>query len=1254
MKNIMRQLHQSYAFTRNALQKRCRDWLDTIALCVARAATLSVLLIAYSANANEVTPPSVQLQLGVSSAGIHGSDSIVGMAFSPDGNLLAVAGTGGQLVIWDVISGYIQRSYILTDKLPNNVSFSSDGKTIVVTGNDLTAIDVDSGKQRFHISEIYSILSAAHPATNRIAAYRENGNGYRIDIFDMKDGQLIKSIPTSIMVPGVLVFSRDGTKLFTASAGDEGLALGREPRKGAPQGQVQIYDIASAKLARTLNNCADWSNGISLTPDGSYLAALGYRRQSGDAVNVKRDNCIAFWRLSDFKKTKEVQLPTSVLGIESIAFGLHSKKLGASIYRADFTGHLTWVDPDSGAVEETTGGAVGWEVAQAPTSSVWASAGYGSSVDLWSEDEPVLMRHLESHAPSLISAFFSDSGKSLVFVDSHGTEALNLAYGRSQWIEPYHMMSVTHDASGNVFAGHWKGSTNPNNQFDLSDGAIVTSASHPQAHDIIKFSATAVALDPALDPTGRWLTYMTVNQNVRDLHVVDTMSKRETFSIPNLAIGTNLTFSKDGSLIACGTSTDIQVWNMSSGRVVLQLPDNSAMRKLVFEQDGTLVGTMTTGGSQYAAQWDKNGKLLQRVDSEQFQSLNVLAPTGNLLVNSLNDAYLKTGKWDGQAVPLEQIARDKEGNLYRRGPDSSSWIPFDGNSGASKSGPTTNSSPSAASANPADIVPLLSSFSGQTNTVAGIAKDRFVLVSTDGVLYLWSTQTDKFLAAMAGDGSTALSWDTSPDGRLLVVSYGSGVARLWSVDSGRLLTTIARFGDRQWVMYSPDGDYLSTPGAASMIAFRLGRRSLPFDQFDLEYNRPDKLLSSVGLADPEWEKVVAQATADRRATEQSDLLATPELSGAPQLHVANQQLLEQKGQVGRVVLDVAAEPGEAPLAAILITDNGVLVAKVQIPKVAEKSQWHGHVDVPLVAGQNRLSLTAVDEKSSGSIQQVINVYDAEQSARPALWLLAVGVSHYTDTALQALSFSVDDATAIASAFSARATSFSSIHIKQIPEEMANRDGILSAAKFFKGSAPDDVAIVFLSGHGLVDSKYRYYFGTRDVDHLNPAQNGLSFSDIDRILDEIPARKRLILLDTCHAGEPILNAATLQSDVPSNAKPNSKGAADQRLSLFDRNVLEFVQDTFVDLRRASGTEVIAASSAYDVAIESQRLAHGAFTAAILKTIANHDPQHGSSLSVTTLRSSILDLVPVITNGSQHAVAREVPPESDFEVLPPISR
>jgi hypothetical protein len=141
---------------------------------------------------------------------------------------------------------------------------------------------------------------------------------------------------------------------------------------------------------------------------------------------------------------------------------------------------------------------------------------------------------------------------------------------------------------------------------------------------------------------------------------------------------------------------------------------------------------------------------------------------------------------------------------------------------------------------------------------------------------------------------------------------------------------------------------------------------------------------------------------------------------------------------------------------------------------------------------------------------------------------------------------------------------------------------------------------------------------------------------------------------CRAGEPILNAANLHSDVPTNAKPNSKGAADQRLSQFDRNILEFVQDTFVDLRRTNGAEVIAASSAYDVATESQEIGHGAFTAAILKTIASHDPQHGTSLSVTKLRSSVLDLVPAITNGGQHAVAREVPPKSDFEVIPSISR
>jgi uncharacterized caspase-like protein len=220
----------------------------------------------------------------------------------------------------------------------------------------------------------------------------------------------------------------------------------------------------------------------------------------------------------------------------------------------------------------------------------------------------------------------------------------------------------------------------------------------------------------------------------------------------------------------------------------------------------------------------------------------------------------------------------------------------------------------------------------------------------------------------------------------------------------------------------------------------------------------------------------------------------------------------------------------------------------------------------------------------------------------------VGINNYRDKALR-LEYAVQDGRAIIESVRRKAAPlFRQVKATSIFDDQVTIQGLEQAFHEVKETiAPEDVFIFYLAGHG-VTLDGRYYFLTHDFRYYNEdavREKAVNQDHLQAWLAEIPARKSLVLIDTCESGSFSQSMVTM------------RGMAEKA--------------AVSKLTRATGRATIVASTDEQPAAEGYR-GHGVFTYVLLQGLRYADEQYGNRDGYTglfELAAYVNDQVPSIT-------------------------
>lgn len=436
-----------------------------------------------------------------------------------------------------------------------------------------------------------------------------------------------------------------------------------------------------------------------------------------------------------------------------------------------------------------------------------------------------------------------------------------------------------------------------------------------------------------------------------------------------------------------------------------------------------------------------------------------------------------------------------------------------------------------------------------------------------------------------------------------------------------------------------------------------GLRVIGFDQLDPVYNRPEIVLDSIGkyfsgidkmmLSNYRmlWEKRIDRLGLDKDKLGKGEIVV-------PLAEIVGGDEMTYDSKNDHILINVAASDPKYNLLKFNVYVNeaplygsaGISLANLK------KNSWDTIVSVPLSVGENKIQVAVVNELGLENFKYPSYVnYIPESVISSKTYFIGIGINQFDDKRYD-LKYCVKDINDLATSFSD-----ATAEVKLLINEEVTRENILQLKEYLSKTTVNDRVIISCSSHGLLDDSLNFYLAMHDMDFANPGSRGLKYEEMESLLDGIPARQKLLLLDACNSGEND-KKALLKKELQ---KPNE--LLDSTRFLAARGVIAQLEEEnydyfkkmnelFVNVRNNSGSVIISAAGGQESALEAievdgKAIENGAFTYSVLEYLrVNRDKK--DALTVNKLKQYVEDRVEAITNGKQKPTSRKETMEVDW--------
>jgi hypothetical protein len=498
-------------------------------------------------------------------------------------------------------------------------------------------------------------------------------------------------------------------------------------------------------------------------------------------------------------------------------------------------------------------------------------------------------------------------------------------------------------------------------------------------------------------------------------------------------------------------------------------------------------------------------------------------------------------------------------------------------------------------------------------------------------------RNDTTILSSSKDADFARYAEFSPDDKYLYTSNDQAVKK-WEVATGRLLFTFFPVDSTGYLTRIPSGYYSCSPGAARSLHYVKGMQVISFNQSDIRYNRPDKVLEYINYPDTALIKAYHQAYLKRLKKLGIDTTSFGKGFTVPEADFINRDKIEDEQAGEMLQLHIHCSDHNYPLERFNIWVNEVpLFGSKGIGLLSRHiTQFDTTIMIRLSRGENRIETAVSNTNGMESYRSPLLVKFNPLPSKAKVektYFIGIGINEFADSAYN-LRWSVKDIRNLAAALKKKYGANCSI------DTLFNEKLTIANVKALKtrlfSTGINDKVIVAYSGHGLLSKEYDYFLSTHTVNFSKPEENGLPYDELENLLDSIPARKKLMLIDACHSGEVdkeelVKLDAVDTSRLKKGGKPVALKPNISHLGM--ENSFELMQSLFVNVGKSTGATIISAAAGTQFALERGDLKNGVFTYCILEAM-----EKNPTMKISELKKTVGERVEQLTNGLQKPTSR----------------